>query len=248
MNDSLTSEVDSIVQAAEMSHQIAELREMNHMLVMLLAHELGTPLTHILAYLRLLQERAPVIERSDLDLAVEQALTLKGRLEDLLLLDQLEAGLGEVCFVPVSIQEIILRVLDATRAQVHDKGLNLSTHIVCNYPVYGDRELLYRALRQVIENACKFSRPYGKIEVRAESVGDECHVTVADEGIGIPSEKQAQIFDPFYQVDLTRSRRYSGLGIGLKLVRAIIEKHSGSIHVSSQVGHGSTFELTMPLA
>lgn len=247
MNSYLASEVDLIVEASEMAHEVAHLRELNHMLVMLLAHELGTPLTHVLGYLRLLQERAPFIERNDLDVAVEQALTLKGRLEDLLLLDQLEADSGELCFVPVSIQEVIVRVLQAQHKQVEDKGLQISTHIECNRPVYGDRDLLYRALEQVVSNACKFSRSYGKVNIRAQCVGDMCGVIVSDEGIGIPEEKQAQIFEPFYQVDLTRTRRYSGLGIGLKLVRAIMEKHAGTIQVHSEMGHGSTFELMIPL-
>jgi len=248
VNPSLTAEVNSIVEAAEMAHEVARLREMNHMLVMLLSHELGTPLTHIVAYLRLLQERAPLIERTDLDLAVEQAMVLKGRLEDLLLLDQLEAGTAGLCFVPVSIQEIIVRVLEAQQHQVGERGLELSTYIECNRPAFGDRELLFRALDQVLANACKFSRPYGKIEVSAKCDSSTCWIKVTDEGIGIPPEKQAHIFEPFYQVDLTKSRRYNGLGIGLRLVRAILEKHQGSIHVSSQVGRGSTFHLAIPLA
>lgn len=217
------------------------------MLVMLLSHELGTPTTHILAYLRLLQERAPVAEQIELNLAVEQALTLKSRLEDLLLLNQLEAGLWDLDIGPVSIQELVVRVVQAQRPHLDEKGLTLTTHIECNKSVCADREMLYRALEHIIANACKFSRPYGNIQVRIECIETNCRVTVTDQGIGIPAEKQAQIFEPFYQVDLTRTRRYNGLGIGLRLVRAIIERHRGEIQVSSQMGRGSTFALTIPL-
>lgn len=247
VNTLISSETTSVIEAAEFVQEIAHLREQNHMLVMLLSHELGTPLTHVLAYLRLLQERAPISEQIELKLVVDQALTLKSRLSDLLLLNQLEAGSWELNLAPVSIQELIVRVVQMHRVQVDERGLKLNTYIECNKRVYADREMLYRAIEHVIVNACKFSRPYGTIEVRVECVGNYCHVIVADEGIGIPAEKQMQIFEPFYQVDLTRTRRYNGLGIGLRLVHAIIERHHGEIHVSSQMGRGSTFALTIPL-
>jgi two-component system, OmpR family, phosphate regulon sensor histidine kinase PhoR len=247
VNTSLSHHTTSLVEAAELVQEIAHLRELNHMLVMLLSHELGTPTTHILAYLRLLQERAPIAEQIELNLVVEQALTLKSRLEDLVLLNQLEAGSWELDVTPVSIQEIVVRVVQAQRERLAEKSLTLNTHIECNKRVNADREMLYRALEHIVANACKFSRPYGSIQVRIECIGSDCCVTVTDEGIGIPAEKQTQIFEPFYQVDLTRTRRYNGLGIGLRLVHAIIERHHGEIHVSSQMGRGSTFALTIPL-
>lgn len=247
MNTFLSSETTGVVEAAELVQEIAHLRELNHMLVMLLSHELGTPLTHVLAYLLLLQERAPTSEQSELDLVVDQALTLKSRLADLLLLNQLEVGSWELNIAPVSIQELIVRLVQAQRGRIDEHGLTLNTHIECNKCVCADREMLYRAIEHIVVNACKFSRPYGTIQLHVESVDNQCRVTVTDEGIGIPVEKQAQIFEPFYQVDLTRTRRYNGLGIGLRLVHAIIERHHGEIHVSSQMGRGSTFALTIPL-
>lgn len=244
----ILSEPTLTFQLPDESLQVAHLREINHMLVMLLSHELGTPLTHVLAYLRLQQERASVSERIELDLVVNQALTLKSRLDDLLLLDQLEAGTLDLQSCVVHIQEIIMRVIDAQRWRAEEKGLALRTHIECPRPVHGDKDLLYLAIEHVVSNACKFSNSPGTVEVHARCMGRSCYITVADEGIGIAPEKQSQIFDPFYQVDLTRARRYNGLGIGLKLVRAIIEKHNGMVQVTSQIGKGSTFTLSVPLA
>ena len=108
--------------------------------------------------------------------------------------------------------------------------------------------MLSRALAHLVINACKFSRKPGTIELVAHEMEHVCCIAVRDYGIGIPSDKQTRIFDAFYQADLTHTRRYNGLGIGLKLARAIIEKHGGSIQVSSQVGQGSTFTVTVPLA
>lgn len=234
--------------APDNSAQVADLRRINQKLVMLLAHELGSPLTHVLGYLRLWQERAPVFERVELDLVMEQALTLKARLDEILLLDQLEAGLLELQCAPTSIQAMIADVVQAQRWRMEEKGLSFSAHIACIKPVCADPDMLRRAIEHLLENAYKFSPKRGKIELRADEVGKYCRITIADQGIGIPLEKQSRIFEPFYQVDLTHTRRYNGLGIGLKLVRAIIEKHGGCIDVASCVGEGSTFTMTIPLA
>jgi len=235
-------------ESQDISDQVADLRQINHKLVMLLAHELGSPLTHVLGYLRLWQERAPIFERVELDLVVEQALTLKDRLDEILLLDQLEAGLWELRCEPTSIQEIVADLVQSQRWRMEEKGLSFSTHIACNDPVNADKEMMRRALDHLLANAYKFSPPRGKVELRVDEIGTYCRVAVSDQGIGIPLEKQSRIFEPFYQVDLTRTRRYNGLGIGLKLVRAIVEQQGGCVDVYSRVGEGSTFTVTVPLA
>jgi two-component system sensor histidine kinase SenX3 len=202
----------------------------------------------VLAYLRLLQERAPVFERVEVDLAVQQALTLKHRLDDIMLLNQLEAGLWEMQCGTVSIQEVIACVVQDQRWRMEERGLALRTQIACACRVRADRELLSRALAHLFANACKFSKGPGAIELTAHDRGHVCSIAVRDQGIGIPADKQARIFDPFYQADLSRARRYNGMGIGLRLTRAIVEKHGGSIQVYSEVGQGSTFTVSIPLA
>lgn len=232
----------------ETSPEVTRLREINREIVMLLAHELGTPLTHVLAYLRLLQERAPAAEQAEVDLALDQALTLKNRLDDILLLNQLEAGQWDLYCGPVSIQAALACVVQNQRWRLEEKGLKLHSKIACSRPVRADKEMLTRALAHVLINACKFSNSPGHIELIAQELDHACCIAIRDYGIGIPPDKQAHIFEPFYQADLSHARRYNGMGIGLKLARAIVEKHGGSIHVYSEVGHGSTFTVTIPLA
>lgn len=234
--------------AEEQTAQLAHLREINSKLVMLMAHELGTPLTHVLAYLRLWQERAPVAEQPEVDLAVQQALTLKARLDDVLLLDQLETGVCVLQMRATPIQEVILRVVENQRWRLQEKGIMLSVQADCQQRVYADKELLVRALDHLIANAAKFSRRRGMVELRTTCQDGFCRIVVTDHGIGMPPEKLRQIFEPFFQIDSTRARRYPGLGIGLGVVRAIIEKHGGSVLVESEMGCGSTFTVTVPLA
>ncbi len=235
------------VELKGISRQDERLRDINRQTVMLLGHELGTPLTHVLAYLRLLQERTPIGDRIEVDLAVEQALLLKGHLDDILLLNQLEAGMCEMRCAPIVMQEVIARVVESQRWRLQEKGISLRTLITSRKTVFGDKEMLFRAITHLVVNACKFSNTRGPIDLHVRDLESWCCIQVSDHGIGIPLEKQEAIFEPFYQVDHTRARRYNGMGIGLKLARAIAEKHGGTIQVSSRVGEGSTFTLSLPI-
>jgi signal transduction histidine kinase len=230
------------------SRQDERSRDINRQTVMLLGHELGTPLTHVLAYLRLLQERTPISDRIEIDLAVEQALLLKSHLDDILLLNQLESNACELRCAPIVMQEVIARVVESQRWRIQEKGISLRTLITSRKTIHGDKEMLCRAVTHLVVNACKFSNTRGPIDLRVRDLETVCSVEVSDHGIGIPPEKQQEIFEPFYQVDQTRARRYNGMGIGLVLARAIAEKHGGTIQVVSRVGEGSTFTLTIPLA
>ena len=142
----------------------------------------------------------------------------------------------------------MMRVVDGQRWRLQEKGLTLVVQVECNQPVYADIELLTRALEHLVANAAKFSRKRGTVDLRATCREGYCHIAVTDHGIGIPYEKQKQIFEPFFQMDSSRARRYPGLGVGLGFVRAIIERHGGSVFVESELGVGSTFTVTIPLA
>ena len=232
----------------ECADQVALLREINHKLLRLFAHELGSPLTFILGYLRLWQERALYGERMELDLVVEQALTLKSRLDDLILLDQLEAGLWTLHLQSVSPEQVISRVIQEHRWKLEERGVRLLVSTNGCAPVMADAEMLFRALDHLVSNAGKFSHAGDLVELRVERQGKMCALAVLDQGIGIAPDLEKKILEPFYQVDLTSARRANGLGIGLKLVRAIIEKHGGEIQIKSNRGRGSIFSLTLPFA
>jgi signal transduction histidine kinase len=220
--------------------------ESNSSLWRLLGHELGSPLTYIVASLRLWQERGQGVDHDELQLVLDQALTLKARLEDLLLLDQLVTGTWRPIFERVRPSELVRRVIEKQRAAFHERRLHVRLDDLSDDPIVADREMLERAVEHLLTNACKFSRPGETVQVRVDRAAKVCRISVTDRGIGIPVEEQAQIFQPFYQVDLSRARRYGGMGIGLKLVRAIIEQHGGTVQVLSTKGEGSTFSLHLP--
>ncbi len=104
----------------------------------------------------------------------------------------------------------------------------------------GNRVMIYRAMSNLVENAAKYNREGGAITVTAEEADNRITVIVSDTGVGIPEEDLPHIFEPFYRVDRSRSRAAGGAGLGLPLVRDIIEKHGGTIEVQSTPGEGTT--------
>ena len=117
-----------------------------------------------------------------------------------------------------------------------------------NLPAFpGDFTRLAQALHQLLDNACKFSPEATTVTITAEVTEDDAIISVTDQGIGIPLEEQAYIFDRFYQVNGSTTRRYGGAGLGLAVVKETVEAHGGQVTVESVVGKGSTFSIRLPL-
>jgi signal transduction histidine kinase len=114
--------------------------------------------------------------------------------------------------------------------------------------VVGDMVQLRRMLDNLLSNAVKFTPAGGQIAVRLHRINQHVRLEVADTGIGIPREKLARIFERFYQVDGSTTRRYGGVGLGLALVKEIVETHGGTVAVESEVERGTTFCVTLPIA
>jgi signal transduction histidine kinase len=227
--------------------EIARLQQLNQTLLALFGHALGSPLTLVVAYLRLWQERGAMSSPEELNLVIEQALLLKSRLEDLVLLDQIEAGRCRIAREPVQLYPLLRSVLQKHSVEIETRRLGVQLHLKCAKPVPVDAELLSRALDHLLTNAIKFSSPGGKISIATCCERDWCTISIQDQGIGIAEQDLEMIFEPFDQHVLSLARRYDGIGIGLKLVRTIVEGHGGAIRVESEVGKGSTFEVRLPM-
>jgi signal transduction histidine kinase len=111
-----------------------------------------------------------------------------------------------------------------------------------------DRERIARVLANLLENAVRFSPEGGEVQVRVETQGGEARVSVVDHGIGIPAERQDQVFRRFYRAHAGTEHDYGGLGLGLEVSRAVVERHGGRMWFESVPGAGSTFHFGLPLS
>jgi signal transduction histidine kinase len=118
------------------------------------------------------------------------------------------------------------------------------------YPcvVYLDHEKIQWVVMELVDNAIKFTPPGGKVSVVLEDVDHFAHFLVRDTGIGISPERISEIFEPYHQLDGSTTRRYGGIGLGLALVKKIVEAHGSKVNVNSEVGKGTLIEFQLPIA
>jgi two-component system phosphate regulon sensor histidine kinase PhoR len=127
------------------------------------------------------------------------------------------------------------------------RGVALTSDRVEDATVSGSRIRLEQALVNLIDNAIKFNRPSGEVRIRIARLPDpQVRITVADTGIGIPSNDLSRIFERFYRVDKARSRAVGGTGLGLSIVKHILERMNGRVTVESELGKGTVFSITLP--
>jgi PAS domain S-box-containing protein len=232
----------------------ASLDRLKSQLLANVSHELRTPLVSIKGYNELLLRGAlgPLTPRQKRSLEIAGANTerLIDLIETLLELARYDQGRLELHPERVDVRDLVSDAARALADRIGSRNLDLTVD-VGSMPLFvmADRERLTQVFRVLIGNAEKFSDgANGSIEVTARAAGEHVEVSVADRGIGIPAEAQARIFDRFYQVDASPTRRFGGAGLGLALAKELVTLHDGEITVESVEGGGSTFTVKLPLA
>jgi PAS domain S-box-containing protein len=218
-----------------------------------MSHELRTPLTAILGLAEVLQDEVfgPLTAKQHQKLAtIEQSgQHLLELINDVLDLSKIESGKMELQLEPTDIQGLCDASLAFVRQQALQKQIQLGLHIP---PHIGKIKVDERRIRQVLINllcnAVKFTPENGAvwIEVQADREQEVVHFSVVDTGIGIAQEDIIKLFRPFVQLDSALNRRYAGTGLGLALVRQVIELHGGSVSLDSEIGRGSRFTVSVP--
>jgi signal transduction histidine kinase len=207
------------------------------------SHELRTPLLHLKSAVTLLAE-----DNANNSLS-HYAIEATARVESIVKnIAQLAASL-DIEISPVIVREVVDQAIRyLRRSWQHKDSVNrVEVEIEDQLPLaQGDRHALVTVLQLLIDNALKFSA--GAVHVRVTAVTQGVHIAVQDSGIGIPPEEVGKIFDSFYQVDSSSTRRFGGTGVGLAIVRLILDKHNVQIAVTSEIGAGSTFAFILPLA
>ncbi|MDH7500565.1 MAG: ATP-binding protein [candidate division NC10 bacterium] len=216
------------------------------------SHELRTPLSSIKGYSETLLDGAledQAHARGFVETILRQADHLETLINDLLDLARIESGKMELLPVPLRLQEIIPQVLEPFRPLWEARELRVQTELDSSLPAaLADPSALRQILSNLMDNAIKFTPPKGEIQVRASLRADHLQVEVRDSGIGISSSDLPRIFERFYRADAGQARPLGSTGLGLAIVKHLVQAQGGQVWAESQLGAGSTFFFTLPLA
>jgi two-component system, OmpR family, phosphate regulon sensor histidine kinase PhoR len=211
------------------------------------SHELRTPLTAVQGFAETLASgKVPAADRPRyLEIILQHARRLGALVDDLLELSRIESGKLELLPSEVPLASVVDRALDSLSPLFEQRRIVARRGPIEPPMVRADPRALEQVLVNLLENAAKYTEPGGRVEVRAEPVGDRVRVSVEDTGIGIPESHLVRIFERFYRVDKARSRALGGTGLGLSIVRNLVEAMDGKVSVDSTPGKGSTFHFTL---
>jgi PAS domain S-box-containing protein len=216
-----------------------------------LSHELRTPLNPILGWTKLLRANCltPEKQRYALETIERNAKLQTQLIEDLLDVSGILQGKVSLNIAPVDLAEVIGAAIETVRLAAEVKSIQISTQFAPNLgQVLGDGGRLQQVVWNLLSNAVKFTSPGGKIEVVLDRVDTDARITVTDTGKGIEADFLPYVFDYFRQADSTMTRKFGGLGLGLAIVRYLVELHGGTVKSDSAgEAQGATFTVRIPL-
>jgi len=234
--------------------RVSELSQLKANFVSNISHELRTPLTHIKGYVELLvtESLGTITDEQRHALQVSQQSTgrLEALIEDLILFSLASRGELSIQHENADLRRLVNLSLKACTSKAEERGVSLNVIIDEDVPhVQADAQKISWVLHQLLDNGIKFTPSGGRVVVTVKREGENLViVSVTDTGIGIPSNRLNDIFEPFHQLDGSSTRRYGGTGLGLSLVRQIIEAHGSMVEVQSIEGRGSTFKFPLLVA
>ena len=239
--------------ALESARLQQEKETMRKNFITLVSHQLRSPLGSVKLYLGVIKEGFAGEVASKQKELMEKAVTrvddLLQLIDDWLDMSHIEAGNLIEKFEPVDLVTILSETIELLRPLAEDKSITLKTDLPDNlYVVQGYGEGLKQAFANLVANAINYNRQAGKVTVSTREEGGHVVVEISDTGIGISQENLHFIFDEFFRVKTKETQGVSGSGLGLPIVKKIIEAHNGSIKVTSEPGKGSTFSVILPKA
>lgn len=233
------------------TERLAELNQLKSFFVSSVSHELKTPLTSIKLFAEMLHSHSDLISKEKI---IEYAGIIEGEtdrlsrlVQNILDFNALERQAPTYSLEPHDLNKLVKRVMVLMEYQFRMGGFKVKEDLANKHlHVNCDEDAIIEVLINLFSNAIKYSRNIREISVSGEVTASGCILSIADKGVGMTREQQKQIFEPFYRVRNETSRRTGGVGIGLTLVKAIIDAHGGEIRCESELGEGSRFIITLP--
>lgn len=214
------------------------------------SHELRTPITAVLTTTEALiggAKNDPDVVDRFLGTIMSESKRLSTLIEDLLEVTRRDYGMVVRKSSRVLVDELLERAISAVRPQAGVKCIGITVNVPEGTIAYADETQMVRLVRNLVDNAVKYTSDGGQVRVAAHQDGEELVLSVADTGMGIPQGEVERIFERFYRVDKARSRRMGGTGLGLAIVKDIVDSCGGRIEVETQLGVGSTFVVRLPI-
>jgi signal transduction histidine kinase len=231
-----------------MADSVSSAEQLRRQMVSDIAHELRTPLTNIRGYLEAVRDGVVTAQPEVIESLYEESMLLNRLITDLQELALAEAGQLALERQPMALAEAIEKTIAALGPPLCG-GPALSTNVPADLPpVMADAERVGQILRNLLTNARHHTPPEGTITIQARALPAAVEVDVADTGSGIAAEHLPYVFERFYRADPARARATGGAGLGLAIVRQLVEAHGGQVRVESVVGRGTTFTFTLPRA
>jgi signal transduction histidine kinase len=245
-----------VERTAELHRALERLTELNQLkanLISNISHELRTPLAHITGYVDLISEEqlgSLTSQQKNAMEVIQRASVRLGRLiEDLIEFSTASREGLKLNLQTITLPEVTSEVIERSREKAAKASVEVITDIGKDLPaIIADPERLSWVIFQLLENAIKFTPSGGQVQLIAKQLNRQVTISIRDNGIGIPKDRQKEIFEPFHQLDGSPTRRYGGTGLGLALVQLILRSHGCNITVDSDEGKGSTFSFPLPIA
>jgi signal transduction histidine kinase len=241
---------EKIILAQEEQKRSEELSALKSYFISSVSHELRMPLTSIRMFAETLRSGkagSPRRQREYLEIIEGESERLSRLIGNILDFAKIERGVKEYAFTQVHLEEIMRRSANAMRYQFEKHKGRLRTRVKKGIPVVtADSDALEEAVLNLLSNALKYSTLRKEVRVSLFERHHHVVIEVADKGIGIPESELGNIFDRFYRVRDDRTRQVGGAGLGLALVKHIVDAHHGTLSVKSKVGKGSTFTIRLP--
>lgn len=232
-----------------MAKQLKQMEEMRQEFISNVSHEIQSPLTSIVGFAQALQFNKLTIEERNhyLHIIETESRRLSKLSDNLLKLTSLESEHHPFERTDFRLDQQIRTIILACEPAWLEKELELDISLE-KVPIVADQDLMSQVWTNLIHNSIKFTRHRGKITIRLQQIDSLASITISDNGIGIFETDQFHIFERFYKADLARERSKSGSGLGLSIVKRIIEMHEGTVSVKSELGKGTTFTILLPIS
>ena len=231
--------------------KLTELNQLKSNFISNISHELRTPLIHIKGYLDILADYSlgPLTPSQEEAIAVLQRSEdrLEQLIDDLLQFSLAVKGELDLYLQPLAVRDLVEIYLPQKQRKADAKDVQLEIEIAKDLPeIHADADKMAWVISQLLDNAIKFTPAGGQVRLTAKEESGQVEFSVRDDGIGIPSKRLGEIFEPFHQLDGSVTRRYPGTGLGLAMVHQILKAHGVTINVTSQPKAGSCFSFTFP--